>query len=178
MHRANNINVSTSNDVVVHARAHCLLLDWSHVTNNNMMWHRATITSHKKLSPTVTGLTLKLDKSTNTTNSSSSSFTFIPGQWVDFQPTTTTSSWKPNQHGSKTIGGYSITSIPSSLPHLELAIQSSHHPVAEWITLYAKVDDCVNLRVGGSFTYTTTTARRRSTDDDETITICSRWSRY
>ena len=132
------------------------------------MWHRATIKSHKKLSPTVTGLTLKLDKSNNTTNSSSS-FTFSPGQWVDFQPSS--SSWKPNQDGSKTIGGYSITSIPSSLPYLELAIQSSHHPVAEWITLYAKVDDCVNLRVGGSFTYTTTTTSSssgRSTDDETT----------
>ena len=103
----------TEQNIVVHATIALSLTGWNHV-NNNMMWHRATITSHKKLSPTVTGLTLKLDKSTTTTNSSSSSFTFIPGQWVDFQPTS--SSWKPNKDDNKTIGGYSITSIPKSLP--------------------------------------------------------------
>jgi ferredoxin-NADP reductase len=121
------------------------------------MWHRATIQSRKQLSPTVTGLTLKIHESSPSTSSSTttSTFHFVPGQWVDFQPLPT-SSWKTNDNNrNKTIGGYSITSIPQSLPYIDLAIQSSRHPVAEWVTYHAKVNDWVNLRVGGSFTYAT-----------------------
>eukprot|EP00986_Skeletonema_menzelii_P000489 scaffold144_cov159-Skeletonema_menzelii.AAC.3 len=128
------------------------------------MWHRATIQSRKQLSPTVTGLTLKLHDTT------SAAFTFVPGQWVDFQPHPTTTSWKPNKDGSKTIGGYSITSIPKSLPYIDLAVQTSRHPVAEWVTRHASVNDSVNLRVGGSFTYATSVGSTdntvETTDDD------------
>ena len=52
------------------------------------------------------------------------------------------------------MGGYSITSIPNKLPYLDLAIQSSRHPVAQWATQQAVAGDEVNVRVGGSFTYT------------------------
>jgi len=121
------------------------------------MWHRATIQSRKQLSPTVTGLTLKIHETSSpssATTPTNSSFTFFPGQWVDFQPLPTSTSWKPKD-SNKTIGGYSITSIPKSLPYIDLAIQSSRHPVAEWVTCHAEVNDLVNLRVGGSFTYDT-----------------------
>ncbi len=152
----------------------------------NTMWHRATIQSRKQLSPTVTGLTLQIHQSTPqpSKSHSSSSFTFLPGQWVDFQPHHT--SWKPtnsnhqlsnlhdgNKDGSKIpIGGYSITSIPKSLPFIDLAIQSSRHPVATWITTSAGVGDVVNLRVGGSFTYatadtTTTTTTTTTTAEND-----------
>jgi ferredoxin-NADP reductase len=121
------------------------------------MWHRATIQSRKQLSPTVTGLTLKIEQLSeiNLLN-----FTFSPGQWVDFEPLPNNTSWKPPSDDGKggTIGGYSITSIPQSLPYIDLAIQKSRHPVANWVTACADVNDMVQLRVGGSFTYTDATA--------------------
>lgn len=122
-----------------------------------MMWHRATIQSRKQLSPTVTGLTLKIEQQLSE-GFNNLNFTFSPGQWVDFQPLPNNTSWKPPSDGRGTIGGYSITSIPQSLPYIDLAIQKSRHPVANWVADCADVNDMVQLRVGGSFTYTAATA--------------------
>ena len=109
----------------------------------HMCWHRATIVSRRKLSPTVTGLKLRLQPSDNNI------FTFTPGQWVDFKPL---SNWT-DKIGGKNVGGYSITSIPQSLPQIDLAVKESTHPVAAWVTFNAKPNDIV--RVGGTFTYET-----------------------
>lgn len=62
------------------------------------------------------------------------------------------STWN-HTDGGKNIGGYSITSIPQELPQIELAVQSSRHPVAKWATAHAQPNDSVDIRVGGSFTY-------------------------
>ncbi len=134
---------------------------WYYISTENkmMMWHRATIQSRKQLSPTVTGLTLKIEQQLSE-DFNLNNFTFSPGQWVDFQPLPNNTSWKPppSDDGKGTIGGYSITSIPQSLPYIDLAIQKSRHPVANWVACYADVNDMVQLRVGGSFTYTAATA--------------------
>ena len=112
-----------------------------------MCWHRATIVSRRQLSPTVTGLTLRLLQPND-----KNIFTFTPGNWVDFKPL---SNWKDN-NGVKNIGGYSITSIPQSLPQIDLAVKESTHPVAAWVTSNAKPNDIVDIRVGGTFTYNKT----------------------
>lgn len=116
-----------------------------------MIWHRATILSRKQLSPTVTGLTLQLERII-----SGGDFSFLPGQWLDFRPLPS-STWKPpppdGGGGGRTVGGYSITSTPASLPRLELAVQSSTHPVADWVASRALPNDAVDVRVGGTFTY-------------------------
>mmetsp|Transcript_45228 Transcript_45228/g.94868 ORF Transcript_45228/g.94868 Transcript_45228/m.94868 type:complete len:323 (-) Transcript_45228:160-1128(-) len=116
------------------------------------MWYRATILSRKQLSPTVTGLRLRVDPPQPNNDGASGGFTFLPGQWVDFRPLPCPS-WKPSEHGRRIIGGYSLTSIPNSLPELDLAIQRSRHPVARWATVDAQQNDLVDIRVGGSFTY-------------------------
>lgn len=108
-----------------------------------MMWHRATILSRRQLSPSVTGLTLQVDDD--------SKLSFLPGQWLDFSPAPS-SSWNPSDCG-KNVGGYSITSIPKSLPRIELAVQSSRHPVAKWVTSSCEAGDVVDVRVGGTFCY-------------------------
>ena len=53
----------------------------------------------------------------------------------------------------ETIGGDSLTSLPSQLPVVELAVKASPHPPAAWVTNEAKVGDRVQLRVGGEFVY-------------------------
>ena len=63
-------------------------------------------------------------------------------QWVDF-----------HIPGVDVIGGYSITSVPSQLPLLELAVKASPHPPAAWVTEQAAVGDRVQLQVGGEFVY-------------------------
>jgi ferredoxin-NADP reductase len=98
----------------------------------------ATITRLTQLSPTTTALQLMLDN--DGTGASASRFTFVPGQWVDF--------YIPQMD---VVGGYSITSLPSELPILELAVKASAHPPAAWCTGRAKVGDKVGVRVGGSF---------------------------
>jgi hypothetical protein len=40
--------------------------------------------------------------------------------------------------GVDTVGGYSITSVPSSLPRLTLAVKASSHPPAYWCTERAR----------------------------------------
>ena len=65
--------------------------------------------------------------------------TFVPGQWVDFH--VPSQSW---------VGGFSLVSCPSQLPHLTLAIKASNGALPSvWVTNVSKVGDEVNLRVGG-----------------------------
>jgi hypothetical protein len=76
---------------------------------------------------------------------------FLPGQWLDtFIP------------GLPKAGGFTITSTPSearpsssSPPYLELAVQLSSNPPAQWLSRPA--DDILGtqltVRVGGSFTW-------------------------
>ena len=76
---------------------------------------------------------------------------FAPGQWLDtFIP------------GLAKAGGFTITSTPSearpnkeSPPYLELAVQKSSNPPAQW--LWQPRDTIIgsrlNVRVGGSFTW-------------------------
>ena len=106
------------------------------------MWHRAKILSRRQLSPSVTGLTLQVDTLCS----------YLPGQWLDFRPRPSPA-WEYADEDKVPIGGYSITSIPQSLPRLDLAVQSSRHPVATWVTNHARPDDFVDVRVGGTFTY-------------------------
>ena len=134
------------------------------------MWHRAKVLSRRKLSPSVTGLTLQItdhqhQPSITNTNTNNSNFTFLPGQWVDFKPVPS-SSWTPPERGN--IGGYSITSIPSSLPRLELAIQvSRRHPVAHWVTNHCVTNDLVDVRVGGNFTYHESFEEESSSNEEQ-----------
>ena len=95
----------------------------------------ATIERLKQLSPSTTELRLRLDERAN-----GNDVTFFPGQWVDF--------FIP---GLSHIGGYSIISLPSELPWLDLAVKASAHPAAFWCTSRAKVGDRVAVRVGGEF---------------------------
>jgi len=106
-----------------------------------MTWHRAEILRRWQLSPKVTGISLHLTES---------KFSFVPGQWLDFKPLPS-STWSPPER--QKIGGYSITSIPSDLPLIDLAIQSSRHPVASWACAESKVGDLIDIRVGGTFVY-------------------------
>ena len=93
----------------------------------------ATVRELTRLSPTTTGLRLEVD-------ADAEAFAFAPGQWVDF--------YIP---GVDTLGGYSITSVPSDLPALDLAVKASSHPPAAWCTGSARVGDRVAVRVGGKF---------------------------
>ena len=95
----------------------------------------ATISNISQLTPTTVGLQLAMDDSVDALP-----ITFAPGQWVDF--------FIP---GVDTVGGYSITSLPSELPTMHLAVKASAHPPALWCTSRAKVGDRIGLRVGGNF---------------------------
>jgi ferredoxin-NADP reductase len=99
----------------------------------------ATVTTLNKLSSTVVGLSLTVD---NPVDEGEDVFKFKAGQWVDF-------------HISPQIpvGGYSITSIPSQLPVLELAVKTSKHPPAKWVCEEATIGARVQVRVGGEFCY-------------------------
>ena len=118
------------------------------------LWYDATITHLSQLTPTVTGVAIEVDVDCPMLTSDqgvtwqsvqpSKPFDFLPGQWVDF--------YIP---AINKVGGYSITSLPSHLPRLELAVKRSRHPPAEWVTSNAKVGDAVKVRVGGEFVYST-----------------------
>mmetsp|Transcript_33971 Transcript_33971/g.100112 ORF Transcript_33971/g.100112 Transcript_33971/m.100112 type:complete len:335 (-) Transcript_33971:1046-2050(-) len=118
------------------------------------LWYDATITHLSQLTPAVTGVTIDVDVDrpmlTGDQGASwqpvdpSKPFAFLPGQWVDF--------YIP---AINKVGGYSITSLPSHLPQLELAVKRSRHPPADWTTSKAQVGDAVKVRVGGEFVYST-----------------------
>lgn len=117
-------------------------------------WYDAKITHLSQLTPTVTGVTINVNMDCPTLTSDqgvtwqpvqpSKPFQFLPGQWVDF--------YIPPINK---VGGYSITSLPSHLPRLELAVKRSRHPPAEWVTSIAQAGDSVKVRVGGEFVYST-----------------------
>ena len=69
-------------------------------------------------------------------------FDFKPGQWVDFLIP-----------GTNMVGGYSMISLPNTLPMVDLAVKYSKHPPADWVTNQAKVGDRVVMKVGGNFVY-------------------------
>ncbi len=71
---------------------------------------------------------------------SNTALSFQPGQWVDFFI-----------DGVDIVGGYSLTSTPTSLPELELAVKYSQHAPAHWVHTSASVGDVVEIRPGGSF---------------------------
>lgn len=98
---------------------------WAHTHAGPSSW--ATISELAQLSPTTTRMRLRVESPT---------FTFVPGQWVDV--------YIPDiDH----VGGYSLTSLPSELPRVELAVKASAHPPAAWCTNRARVGDRVQLRV-------------------------------
>ena len=116
----------------------------------------ATIRKLWHITPTIRGIRLEIDYDNfydegqhnkdrvadNAIFKKDAVFHFDPGQWVDF--------FIP---GTKMVGGYSIVSLPSALPMLDLAVKFSTHPPAEWITRTAKEGDRVGIKVGGDFVY-------------------------
>jgi len=66
-------------------------------------------------------------------------FSFRPGNWVDFFI-----------DGVEKVGGYSMSSPPSELPQLRLAVKRSLHPPAAWCHSDAKVGTLVHVKAGGS----------------------------
>jgi len=140
--------------------------------SKNSTWFPATIESVSRPTPTVTTLSIRVhpssfetpcaivknidsddesdhDKRTaksKTTSTASKDqellFSFHPGQWLDF--------YIPELDK---IGGYSITSIPSELPLVELAVKASTYPPAHWVTTKASPEERVKVRVGGDFIY-------------------------
>lgn len=76
---------------------------------------------------------------------------FLPGQWLDtFIP------------GLPKAGGFTITSTPNearptahAAPYLELAVQRSTNPPAQWLwqTAESILGTQLLVRVGGSFTW-------------------------
>jgi ferredoxin-NADP reductase len=73
-------------------------------------------------------------------------FRFLPGQWVDLSV---------DVDGVTQTSGYSITSSPTHLGSIELAIKASaRHPVARWAHERARVGDAVRVSQGqGPFVY-------------------------
>ena len=72
---------------------------------------------------------------------------FKPGQWIDFFVTI---------EGAEAIGGYSITSSPSTQTSIGLAVKldDGDHPVTNWLHKEAQVGDKVEISLGGDFFYT------------------------
>lgn len=94
----------------------------------------ARIIAKRYLSPTVVQLELE----------TSPSFSFQPGQWVDFIAASSAAadtSW---------VGGFSLTSGPEDLPVCRLAVKSSNQAPAQWVHTQARPGNEVYLRVDGS----------------------------
>ena len=72
---------------------------------------------------------------------------FKPGQWVDFFVTL---------EGAEAVGGYSITSSPTTQNAIGLAVKldAGDHPVTNWLHHEARVGDSVEISLGGDFYYT------------------------
>eukprot|EP00980_Cylindrotheca_fusiformis_P020578 scaffold7641_cov115-Cylindrotheca_fusiformis.AAC.24 len=96
------------------------------------MFHAAKITRKHLASPTVMILELAVPTLAS----------FDPGQWVDFVA-------PPHDW----IGGFSIASPPSDLPHLILAVKRSRAPASSWVhSGEAKEGTDVRIQVGGNCT--------------------------
>ena len=96
----------------------------------------AIVRTITELSPSTRGLTLEV--------SGDDQFAFQPGMWVDM-----------HIPGIDQIGGYSITSLPSALPLVDLAVKAADYPPAAWVTRECEVGSQVQLRAGGTFTLPT-----------------------
>lgn len=86
----------------------------------------AEVISIESFSPTVRGLTLKIDEKKRPS-------IFFAGQWVDF--------FIPNE---PVVGGFSICSAPNQFRQrgtLELAVKYADHPPAKWV--HEKVKRCL-----------------------------------
>lgn len=94
----------------------------------------AQILAVRNLTPKIKELKLQVEEH--------SGFTFKAGNWVDFFI---------DQDGVSKVGGYSMSSIPSSLPELRLAVKTSRHPPAQWCHTLAQPGKWVKLKAGGSF---------------------------
>lgn len=97
----------------------------------------AEIVAVKDLTPSIKELRLRLEHDQN-----GQCFNFKAGNWVDFFI---------DQDGVSKVGGYSMSSIPSDLPELRLAVKASRHPPAQWCHTFAKSGKRVKLTAGGSF---------------------------
>ena len=95
----------------------------------------AEILEVKDLTPSIKELRLRLEDNLKI-------FNFKAGNWVDFFI---------DQDGVSKVGGYSMSSIPSDLPHLRLAVKASRHPPAHWCHTLAKPGKRVKLAAGGNF---------------------------
>ena len=80
-------------------------------------------------------------------------FRYLAGQWIDLYV---------EINGKIEVGGYSMTSSPTTKNYLELAIKSStRHPVTRWLHEHAQVGDNVKISDGqGTFVYQQTMSRR------------------
>ncbi|MHB1677990.1 MAG: FAD-dependent oxidoreductase [Sulfuriferula sp.] len=73
-------------------------------------------------------------------------FHYLAGQWIDLYV---------DIHGSRKVGGYSITSSPVQAGSIELAVKASiRHPVTRWLHETARIGDQVQISRGqGVFVY-------------------------
>ncbi|RGB22050.1 hypothetical protein C1646_82285 [Rhizophagus diaphanus] len=88
--------------------------------------------------------------------SSSSEFSFLPGQWLDV--------FIPNV---SIVGGFSLTSTPQSYKEtntFELAIKYSNHPPAKWFHEQANIGDEISVRVGGEFVWDSLKEKQEQTE--------------
>ena len=97
----------------------------------------ARIASFRQETPTVKSLSLVLD---------GRELGFRAGQWVDFFV---------RIDGAEAIAGYSITSSPLEQGRIELAVKLlGDNAVANYLHYEARVDDQVEVQLGGEFYYT------------------------
>uniref|UniRef100_A0A0G4FMK9 FAD-binding FR-type domain-containing protein n=1 Tax=Chromera velia CCMP2878 TaxID=1169474 RepID=A0A0G4FMK9_9ALVE len=106
----------------------------------------AVISQVKPRTPTVRELVLSLRELEGYAHPSE--FSFLPGQWIDFQT--------PEMPGK--IGGYSFASAPSRAltqkpPCFTIAVKRSDHAMANWIHEKAETGKETSFRVGGSFSF-------------------------
>jgi ferredoxin-NADP reductase len=95
-----------------------------------MLYHSAKIIHKYMASPTVAVLQLHVPATLTI---------FSPGQWIDMvvEPY----DW---------IGGFSIASTPRELPTMTIAVKRSNHPPAKWVHDTSKLNDLVQVSVGGT----------------------------
>lgn len=101
------------------------------------MIHTVTISTIQQASPTVK--IFRLDYAEQ-------AFHYLAGQWIDLYV---------DIQGKTEVGGYSMTSTPTTKGYIELAIKSSsRHPVTRWLHEQAQIGDTVRISDGqGVFVY-------------------------
>ncbi|KAK4178726.1 oxidoreductase NAD-binding domain-containing protein 1 [Triangularia setosa] len=115
----------------------------AHEPRDNSL-HELLITSITPISPTI-----RIVRLSPSQPQPQPSIHFFPGQWLDL--------YHPPFPPSQKPGGFTITSPPSALPYLELAIQSSPtNPPAAYLWQEppsSLLNTTVRVRIGGSFIY-------------------------